>query len=308
MLPLALIPLVIGGITNYSINQKRARTESSQALQNQALLARGAVTNSLDKEISFAQVFVKNPLILDKVRRDRALAATEGLSDIPEESLEARFTNSRQLAPNPAFNSYLEQAATLRNFAEIIVTEAGGFNVGYSAVPSDFVQAGEAWWEGAKSKNVWFGDPAYDDSTGQSGVDFSQAIRDPNNNEFLGVVKFFITDLNFGQLSQYLADAGLQGSQRVQLLAPQAQSVLANFSDQGAELAQTPDSLDLIGGDTINEIAQRMAQVSQENQPLNALELQNQWQRDLPIQNLRIATSDGGRGWNDSGPKFRPDL
>ncbi|NJL45926.1 MAG: hypothetical protein HC922_09905 [Leptolyngbyaceae cyanobacterium SM2_3_12] len=247
VLPLALAPLALSGLVNYALTQNRTRSNINQALQGQALLASETISGNLAEEVAFAQIFAQNPLILDKVRRDRGLAERENLPQIPEETLEPRFILTKQLATNPAFNDYLSQTAAIKNFAEIIVTEANGLNVGYSALPSDFVQKGEAWWEEARNNNVWFGDPGYDASTFQVGINFSQAIRDPNSNEFLGAIKFSVTAFEFNQLNDYLANAGIQGSQQVQLLDASSRYVLATFTAAGQEIALTPKSLNLVG-------------------------------------------------------------
>ncbi|MGF1568765.1 MAG: methyl-accepting chemotaxis protein [Nodosilinea sp.] len=291
VLPLVLVPLVVEGFVNYALTQHRTRADIDQALQGQALLASETVSGNLRDEMTFAQLFAQNPLIVDKVRQDKRLADGEGLSQIPEDRLEPRFILTKQLAPNSTFNNYLAQTAAVKNFAEIIVTEANGFNVGYSSLPSDFVQRGEDWWERAKTQNVWFGDPGYDASTFKVGIDFSQAIRDPKSNQFLGAVKFFVTALEFDQLNDYLANAGIQGSQTVQLLDASSRYVLANFSEQGQEIALTPRSLDLLGGDVVGEMALRITEATQVEPSPTAEALQTQLREEFPVRGLEVTTA-----------------
>ncbi|MDB9528783.1 methyl-accepting chemotaxis protein [Oscillatoria sp. CS-180] len=291
VIPIALLPLVVESIVNYSLNTNRTRSEANSTLQGQALLASETVSGNLLEEVNFARLFTQNPLILDKVRRDRNLAAAENLPQIPKERLEPRFILNKQLAPNPIFNEYLAQTAESRDFAEIIVTEANGFNVGYSAITSDFVQKGETWWETAKTEDVWFSDPGYDSTTFRVGIDLSHVIRDPKTDEFLGVAKFFVTALAFDQLNDYLANAGIQGSQQVQLLDTSAKYILANFTEEGQELALTPKSLTLVGGDVVNDIATRVAEAkSAEQIPDNSI-LQQQLQSAFPVNNLQVTST-----------------
>ncbi|NJL48999.1 MAG: GAF domain-containing protein [Leptolyngbyaceae cyanobacterium SM2_5_2] len=291
MLPLALTPLVIEGVIAYGLAQQRNRVEVGQELQGQALLASETVIENLTESIVFAQVFSDNPLVLDKVKRDRKTAEEQRLVQVPTETLEARFMLTKQLAPNPAFNAYLSQVAESKKFAEIIVTEANGLNVGYSSIPSDFVQRDDSWWEQAKNQERWFSAPTYDESTFRVGVNFSHAIRDPKTDQFLGVAKFFITALEFEQINAYLANAGLQGSQQVQLLDPGSRYVLANFNEQGQEAALTPRSLDLSGGDVVANLSARLIEAMQtEPRPEDAA-LQQQLRSEFSVRNLEVITA-----------------
>jgi methyl-accepting chemotaxis protein len=289
VLPLSLLPLFVGGLITYALTQGRTRAIITQDLQGQALLATETVSGNLNEQIAFAEVFAQNPLILDKARRDRRLAADLNLLQIPEATLETRFIVTKQLATNPVFNDYLSQAAAVKKFAEIIVTEANGFNVGYSNIPSDFVQAGEDWWELARRDGFWFSPPGYDASTFRVGVDFSHAIRDPNSNEFLGVVKFFITALEFEQLNEYLANAGIQGSQQVQLLEPSSSYVLATFDEQGQTAALTPRSLNLVGGDVVSNLATALTDAAQAAPIMASNDLQQQLKAAFPVRNLEVS-------------------
>lgn len=296
VLPLSLVPLLVGGLITYALTQSRTRATISQDLQGQALLVSETVEGNLSEQINFAQVFAQNPLILDKVRRDRALTTNLKLLQVPEETLESQFILRKQLATNPALNDYLAQTAEIKQFAEIIVTEANGFNVGYGSIPSDFMQAGEDWWERAKSDGFWFGQPGYDASTLKVGLDFSQAIRDPKSNDFLGAVKFFITTtaLEFEQINTYLGEAGIQGSQQVQLLEPSSNYVLVTFNEQGEEAALTPRSLNLIGGEVVGKLATAVTQAAQGE--ISPNDLQQQLSSAFPVRNLEVSAVSAAGG------------
>lgn len=294
VLPLSLLPLFVGGLVTYALTQGRTRATITRDLQGQALLATETVSVNLTEQLAFAQIFAQNPLVLDKVRRDRRLTTDLNLLQVPEATLETRFIVNKQLATNPVFNRYLAQTAETKKFAEIIVTEANGLNVGYSSIPSDFVQVGEDWWELAKGSGFWFGEPGYDASTFRVGIDLSQAIRDPNSNEFLGVVKFFVTALQFEQLNEYLANAGIQGSQQVQLFAPNTNYVLATFSEAGQEAALTPRSLNLVGGETIGQLATALTAATLTDSPTAVNDLQQQLSADSPVRNLEVSTASIG--------------
>ncbi|WP_017299214.1 methyl-accepting chemotaxis protein [Nodosilinea nodulosa] len=295
VLPLSLLPLFVGSLVTYSLTQSRARDTLEQSLRGQALLASEVGGSKLDDQIAFAQIFAQNPVILAKVRRDRRLTADLNLMQIPEAQLESRFRATKQLATNPGFNDYLIQTAKTKQFAEIIVTEANGLNVGYSNPPSDFVQAGEDWWELAKRDGFWFSQPGYDASTFQVGLDFSQAIRDPSSGEFLGVVKFFIPTAEFAQLNGYLASVSIQGSQQVQLLEPASSYVLATFNNQGKETALTSQSLTLIGGEVVGQLAADLATAAQAKPSTDTQALRQQLNAAFPVQNLNVTATSGAK-------------
>ncbi len=299
VLPLALLPLVADSLISYTLTQRRTRADINQALQGQALLASETVGGTVNEAIAFGEVFSQNPLILDKVRRDQQTAQAEGLLDMPEENLEARFIVPKQLAPNPVLNDYLAQTAEVKQFAEIIVTEANGLNVGYSSLPISFVQQGQDWWQQARNQGFWFSQPGYDPSTFQVGVNFSHRIQDPQTEQFLGVVNFFLTALEFEQLNAYLANSGISGSQQVQLLDAGSRYVLAAFNEQGQDIALTPRSLNLTGGDVIADIALSLTEAAQADPSLDDSALQQQLRSAFPVRNLAMTTisrSDSGTG------------
>ncbi|NMF84765.1 methyl-accepting chemotaxis protein [Nodosilinea sp. P-1105] len=288
VLPLALGPLLIEGLVSYSLTQRKTRIDYTTEMRGQALLASENISNNVDSTVTFAQGFARNPLVLEKVQRDRQLAESEGLPQLPAETLETQFIGPKQLAPDPTFNDYLAQVAENRNYAEIIVTEANGLNVGYSRLPSQFVQTNTAWWQQARSQDSWFSPPGYDASTFKVGLTFSQAIRDPRTQQFFGVVKFFIPTPQFNQLGQYLANAGLSGTQQVQLLDTNSRYVLTAFDQTGQTVALTPRSLDLVGGDVVGDLAAQVNDLIQGEDLPNPEAVQQQLRSAFPVRNLEV--------------------
>lgn len=291
VLPLALIPLAGQGLVTYSLAQSRTRAEVNTTLRGKALLAGETVSQTITNEIKAAKLFAENPLILEKVRQGSRTAAAAKLGQTAVEDLETQFRLNKQLEPNLALNRYLTRAAAAQGLAEIIVTEANGLNVAYSIFPTDFVQKGEDWWDQAKEQGVWISDPGYDEATFSVGVDLSQAILDPNNGKFLGVLKLFVTALKFEELNDYLANAGIRGSQQVQLLDTSANYVLVNFNERGEQIALTPRSLNLTGGSVVRDIAVRLAAAkAAQEQPSNEA-LQSQLSSALPVRGLEISST-----------------
>ncbi|MBD2257757.1 methyl-accepting chemotaxis protein [Pseudanabaena sp. FACHB-2040] len=282
------------------LTQSRTRAEVATALQGQALLASETVSQTIVDEFRAAQLFSENPVILEKVRQGSRIAAADKLDQAAIEDLERQFILNKQIEPNAALNKYLARAAGTQNVAEIIVAEANGLNVAYSSFPSDFVQKDEDWWNQAKEQTIWMGDPSYDEVTFSVGFNLSRAILDPNNGKFLGVTKLFVTALKFEQLNDYLANAGIQGSQQVQLLDTSANYVLVNFSAQGEEIALTPRSLTLNGEDVVKDIAVQLVGAKTAQEQLSNEDLQRQLRSDFPVRNLEISSTRVGRNGEDA--------
>ena len=89
-------------------------------------------------------------------------------------------------------------------FSEIFITNQYGVIIGSTDRTSDYMQAGEEWYDGAISEksNAWIGQPEYDESSKAYSIDIASAIRDENGN-IIGVIKGV---LNLHYLKNDLAD------------------------------------------------------------------------------------------------------
>lgn len=296
VLPLVLVPLALEGLITYMLSQNRTGQEADRALQGQSLVASEAINQNFQQQIQFAQVFGQNPLLLEKVRQGSKVAANDGLSQMAAENLETRFILNKTLQPNRAFNRYMAQTAAIEDFAEVIVTEANGLNVGYSQLPSSFVQANDDWWQQAKQNTVFISDPTYDDSTFRVGIDLAHAIRDPDSGKFLGVLKLFVTALEFEELNEYLANAGIRGTQQVQLLDTSANYVFASYNSQGEEAALTPRSLELTGGSVVKDLATRLIAAKTAAERPSDEALTQELRAALPLRDLEVSSTKTAGG------------
>jgi methyl-accepting chemotaxis protein PixJ len=292
VLPLTLIPLTIGGMVSYTLVDRRTQTAIANSLRGQAVLASETVHQTIQQDQRVIEALSKNPLLLEKAKQGARFAQANRLSQIPEATLEARYILNKQIEPNQALNRYLAQVAAVEDFAEIIVTDANGYNVAYSSLTSDFVQAGEDWWEQAKIDGSWMGDPSYDDVNFNLGFDLSRPVIDPSNGDFLGVIKLFVKSSEFEILNSYLEKADIQGSQQVQLLDTSANFVIARFDVNGQETALTLQSLQLAGGDVVSQLSRQLvASYQSEERPANEA-IRRALNDAFPVRNLSIRSAN----------------
>jgi methyl-accepting chemotaxis protein len=291
VLPLALLPLGISSLVSYWVTQSRARAETTTALQGQALLGSEVVSGAIFDQLQNAKVLSQNPLVLDQVRRASRTATANNLPALPREQLEAQFILNKLLEPNPTLNGYLARTAATQGLEAIVLTEANGFTVGYDTLAGSFVNSEEDWWTRGKSQYQWVSNPGYDAATFRVGVELSQAIQAPDTGEFLGVAKFFVTALGFSRLGDYLENAGIRGSQQVQVMDTSSNYVLANFTEDGLQSALTPRSLNLTGGDVVAAIADQVVAANNAEQRPTAAALLEQIRSAHPVRRVMVTSA-----------------
>ena len=291
VLPLTLAPLLVESLVSFVITQNRSQQNVDEQLTGQALLASETIREAITDEFTFMALLGQSPTVIDQVNRGAERAAADNLSDLPIDVLEERFSTTRLLDPNQALNAFLAQAAVAEDFGEIIITDKNGFTVGYSNPTSDFVQSDEEWWQQGQTR--WLGTPTFDESTNFYGFELSQRIQAADSDEFLGVMKVLITALEFEELTALLDNAGLQGSQQVQIVDPQSELVLITFNADGETTYNNPEEAQVVTGEaTVANLAARLVETSQ-SQPLPGIEtLQQQLEADFLIRQLKISALD----------------
>ena len=108
------------------------------------------------------------PHVVDAVRLGAAIAARQDLASESIAQLEQRFAATRSLDVSDRVRDYFRAELTALGAAEIIVTDANGFNVVTTSRPSDFVQRDEAWWTAALDTAARPADVDLDESTGRT--------------------------------------------------------------------------------------------------------------------------------------------
>ncbi len=86
----------------------------------------------------------------------------------------------------------LEYKESFPNNAEVFITDVYGGLAGSTDRTSDYYQADEDWWQAAYNNGkgaVFIGNPAFDESTGQLGVQIALPIHDQETGELIGVLR-----------------------------------------------------------------------------------------------------------------------
>ncbi len=301
VLPLTITPLVVASIAGYTIIQRDSTRDLNAQLASQVLLAKDLVDDTIDRDTNLTQNVALNPLVQSLAKASSDIAVEQDLLEVPAEELETRFSQSKVLQADQGFNDYLARVAETEGFAELIVTERNGLNVGYSTTPSTFGQARDQWWQQGRASGQWVSDPEYDESTDTFGFTVSNQIKDSQTGEFLGVIKGFFPAEVYDDLAEYLQDNGIEGSQRVEILDSSSGRAIVVIDDGGTQLpANAEDALETTGGRVVGEIAAKLGELNRQGEGANLEVFAASLEEDYPVGNLTLTTL-GGVGEEDSG-------
>ncbi|MDJ0706261.1 MAG: methyl-accepting chemotaxis protein [Leptolyngbyaceae cyanobacterium MO_188.B28] len=254
VLPVTLIPLVVAGGLGFQTVKKKAQSEALTTLKVESKLAAEAATTFIQETLKLPEVVVLSPIALQALRTGGDKVASEGLHTKPIDAVEQEFSSYKLLSPNGTLNQYLRDVAKAEGFGEIFFTERHGLNVAYSHPTSDFVQRDEKWWQIADQKGKHVGSPELDASSGVFGVALSQAITDPVNGDFLGVIKALTpTDALDTKLADIIAGK-LLSTQTIQLLDTATGTAISSISANNIE----DDNQAVTGGDVVTAIAKQL--------------------------------------------------
>lgn len=252
LLPATLLPLIIGTGIEYNISKNRSEAEAFAKLQGDSLLASEEIDIFLNESFVLHTAIGNNPLILDAMRSATKFAQTQGLPNQPIETVEQKYASTKLLQVNPELNNYLQRIVKNTNLAaEIIVTEANGYNVAYSTPTSDFVQSDEAWWQGAQQDGRFIEDPEFDASIKKEVFPISKEVRDPDTGEFLGVIKIGISSEESDKnLAVYLSE-NLGETEVIQVVDIGINEATATVTREGAN----PEVREVVGNERIIKAA-----------------------------------------------------
>ena len=283
-LPLALAPLAIASVVSYTIVGRNAQTQIESQLRDRALLASEAASQLVEDGKRIPLALADNPLIIDAVRSSAQKAETDGLTQVSLEELEKRFGDTHLLDLDRNLNDYLVQTVENEGLAEMHVTERHGFVITYSGKTSDFVQSDEEWWQNGKANSQWISDPEIDQSANTFGVDFLQAILDPDSGEFLGLIQAVLPASKFDQLIRLLENVEFITSERLQLVDVSSNAVVNTITAEGPI-----DTQEIIGGEAIQQIIKELVQAAQDPR-LSLDQALDQIKTDFAFQKLQVTS------------------
>lgn len=233
ILPVVVGPLLIASGIGYRVVQQRTENRLQRQLTDQSLLASGGTRAVLDELLTLPRVIANSPLVVNEALAGSNEAETAGLDQLPISELESKFTDNKLLRYHQSLNNYLEETAKAAEISELSVTNRYGFNVAYSRPTTDFVQSDEDWWQRGKEDGVWISPPDFDFASKARTVELVQAIINPHDQQFVGVIRAILPARKFSLLADYLKRTGISGSQRVQIVDGQTLGIIDTFSPQG---------------------------------------------------------------------------
>jgi methyl-accepting chemotaxis protein len=161
------------------------------------------VDGALAERVRQAELVATSPEVVRAARAGAARAASLGIVGTPMPALEQRFGEERSLEVEPATRYYLRAMLPRLGAAEILLTDANGFNAVTTGLSSDFVQSDEAWWQAAWRDGLSNADAVFDSSARQTVVSLATLVR--ADTLPVGVVKLAFT---MGPLIHALSEAG----------------------------------------------------------------------------------------------------
>ncbi len=249
LLPVTLIPMMATGFIASSITYQNSYQRGLQAVRANTINNADYVGQAVLRNLETLSTLATNPLVIEAAQTGSSQARS--LVGQPTSELEKRYAATKLLQANPVLNNYLVRVADKSGLAEVLFTSKQGFNVAYSTPTSDFYHADEKWWQAAQNNSVYMRDPEPDSSAKVgAGIEFSLALRDPQTDQFIGVLKGAYNSSNLDdalvtRLQQLNQTLGGSGDKTIQLLNTK-NIVFRTLNQDGPQ-----DSTELIGGNTV---------------------------------------------------------
>ena len=161
------------------------------------------VDAALAERVRQAEFLAATPEVIAAARAGGARAQALQLLGAPAAELERRFDADRSLQVQPSTRYYLRAMLPRLGAAEVLLTEANGYNAVTTGLSSDFVQSDEGWWQSAWRDGVSSADAAFDSSARQTVVSLAAVVR--ADTLPVGVIKLAFS---MGPLIHALDEAG----------------------------------------------------------------------------------------------------
>ncbi len=251
MVALALVPLAIIGvavivtlsasIANTEAGFVAARTEVAEKLEHEvqgaASVTVQGITNNIGEQYKDLLEWAALPAVR-QAAKDAAVRAEElGLPALTVEQIEAQMEETKALSDDPVLADFLADV-TVRNpdFADMSFTDAHGYNVAHSNMPSDFVQADEEWWNNAWTTGGHLGQIKFHDSIGVYAMEFCVRIDDVDGTP-LGVLRSVVSVQAIQPLISNAA--GLTKGSTVRFLTPEGDQIADSSTDHDPSMIMT---------------------------------------------------------------------
>lgn len=182
-----LVGLMAWGGAEWVSRSVRRQTDMllADAADRSALL----VQQSMTERVRIVRLLSRSPVVIDAARAGEREAARLRIIGAPIDELEAAFAQQRSLHASSRARDYLRDMLATAGIAEIIVTEAHGFNAVTTAKTTDFVQKDEEWWQEALRDGSGQMRASFDESARTMSVSMASAVREDSSGSPAGVIK-----------------------------------------------------------------------------------------------------------------------
>ncbi|NUO93244.1 MAG: methyl-accepting chemotaxis protein [Gemmatimonadaceae bacterium] len=161
------------------------------------------VDAALAERVRESEAIAASPEVIGAARAGAARAQALGIVHTPIPVLEKRFIEQRSLQVDLATLYYLRAMLRRIGAADIMLTDAYGFNAVTTGLSSDFVQSDEEWWQTTWRDGLSHADAAYDSAAHQPVVSLAAIVR--SDTTPVGVIKL---KYSMAPLTHALGEAG----------------------------------------------------------------------------------------------------
>ncbi|MDJ0680096.1 MAG: methyl-accepting chemotaxis protein [Xenococcaceae cyanobacterium MO_167.B52] len=193
ILPVVLLPLVIASTIGYNLIERGARSEIIEELEGDietdTLLASKTITSFIRESFQIIDLIAANPEVIQSMEAGAKKATEEELTQQSIAKLEDNFASTKLLTTNDYINNYLRQMVKSTRIVEILLTEKNGYNIAFSSESEDFVQRNESWWQATQQEGRVIEELGFNESTNRDLLTLSQAVKNPETDEFIGVIR-----------------------------------------------------------------------------------------------------------------------
>ena len=275
ILPVVLLPLVIASTIGYNLIERGARSEIIEELEGDietdTLLASKTITSFIRESFQIIDLIAANPEVIQSMEAGAKKATEEELTQQSIAKLEDNFASTKLLTTNDYINNYLRQMVKSTRIVEILLTEKNGYNIAFSSESEDFVQRNESWWQATQQQGRVIEELGFNESTNRDLLTLSQAVKNPETDEFIGVIRASIPiqTLNY-DLGIYL-DGEYEQYYQFQIIDSSNGLILGNIDANTVKIPtqESPEvtiqGVEIVGGEPILQIARILVNIM-ENQ------------------------------------------
>ncbi|MDJ0574046.1 MAG: methyl-accepting chemotaxis protein [Xenococcaceae cyanobacterium MO_234.B1] len=271
ILPIVLLPLVIASTIGYNLTEHRAKTEILEELETDieadTLLASKTIMTFIQESFKLIDLVAANPDVIQSMKAANKKAQEQKLTQQPIAELEKKFAATKLLTTDNSLNNYLKQIVKSTQVVDLFLTEGNGFNIAFSKPTSDFVQRDEGWWQNSRQEGRAIEELKFDESGNVNVIALSQAVKDPQTGEFLGVIKASIPLKTLNSAITSYLDGEYEQYYQFQIFDSKNNFILSNIDSEDGEAEAEGDQeidmegVEVVGGEPIIQVIKTLVNI-----------------------------------------------